>query len=146
MATTQRKLSAVRDSRQPGRDSGPDLRDAVAEALDAMKWLTPTDEAMRALAIRLAEQIELAADRLEEASAILHDAEGNPDIYRRMKKLEAWCNTAEVVNKLGPQLQAALTALGGTPGTRKAFQTEAPIGGRLAHLRAGASGAANPAG
>jgi hypothetical protein len=145
MGTTQRKLSAVRDSPQPEREPGPDLRDAVAESLDAMKWLSPSDEALRALAVRLAEQIEQAADRLAEASAILHDAEGNPDIYRRMKKLEAWCNTADVVTKLGPQLQAALTALGGTPATRKAFQTEAPIGGRLAHLRAGAPGAANPA-
>lgn len=146
MATTQRKLTAVRDSPQPEREPGPDLRDAVADSLDAMKWLAGTDEAMRALAVKLAEQIEAAFDRANEASAILHDAEGAADIYRRMKRLEAWCSAAETVSKLGPQLQAALTALGGTPGTRKAFQTEAPIGGRLAHLRAGAPGAASPAG
>jgi hypothetical protein len=36
-----------------------------------MDWLTPTDEAMKTLALRQAEEIEKAIDRAEELEAIV---------------------------------------------------------------------------
>ena len=60
----RRKLAAV--PAEPPRERAPDLRDAVKAAVDAMDWLTPTDAAMKTLALRQAEEIEKAVDRAEE--------------------------------------------------------------------------------
>lgn len=117
------------------RDRPPDLRDAVRASVDAMDWLTPTDQAMRALALRQAEEIERAADRTEELAAILRDAGGNPDIYKRVEKLAAMCEMTKAVGWLGPQLQGTLRDLGGTPAARAAMKKDKPVGSRLAQLR-----------
>jgi hypothetical protein len=100
-----------------------------------MDWLTPTDQAMRTLALRQAEEIEKAVDRAEEAASILRDAEGDPSIYKRLQKLEAMCEVTKTVGWLGPQLQGVLRDLGGTPAARAAMKKDKPVGSRLAQLR-----------
>src|SRR4051812_41169860 len=87
-----------------GRERAPDLRDAVKAAVDAMDWLTPTDQAMKTLALRQAEEIEKAVDRAEEMAAILRDANGQRDVYKRLQELEAMCEVTKTVGWLGPQL------------------------------------------
>lgn len=134
----RRKLAAVPD--KPPRERAPDLRDAVKDALAEMKWLTKSDGAMKALALRQAEEIEKAVDRAEEAAAILRDSAGDPSIYKRLQKLEAMCEVTKTVGWLGPQLQGVLRDLGGTPGARKDFNADKPVGGRLAQLRSAAAG------
>lgn len=96
----------------PGPSPTPDLATAVRGALAAMTWLGPSDQALSALALRLAEEID-GADPADAAKAM---------------------------GLLGPQLQRVLQDLGGTPGTRKALQPDQPVGGRLAQLRAAAAG------
>ena len=128
------RLAAVPDP-VAQRDRAPDLRDAVRASVDAMDWLTPTDQAMRALALRQAEEIEKAVDRTEELTAILRDAGGNPDIYKRVEKLASMCELAKTVGWLGPQLQGTLRDLGGTPAARAAMKKDKPVGSRLAQLR-----------
>lgn len=128
----RRKLAAVPDTQ---RERAPDLRDAVRATVDAMDWLTPTDEAMRTLALRQAEEIEKAVDRAEEAAAILRDAAGDPSIYKRLQKLEAMCEVTKTVGWLGPQLQGVLRDLGGAPAARAALKKDKPVGSRLAQLR-----------
>jgi len=113
----------------------------VKAAIDQMTWLTPADEALKALALRQAEEIEKAVDRAEELSAIMRDAAGSPDVYRRIEKLAAMCDVTKTVGWLGPQLQGVLRDLGGAPGARKAITKDRQVGGRLAQLRAGATGA-----
>lgn len=132
-----RRLSAV-PAKAP--DRAPDLRDAVRKAVDAMDWLTPTDEAMKALALRQAEEIEKAIDRADELADLRRDLAGDESAYKRLKNLEAMCEVTKTVGWLGPQLQGVLRDLGGTPAARKAMKGDAPIGGRLAQLRATASG------
>jgi len=100
-----------------------------------MDWLTPTDLAMRTLALRQAEEIEKAIDRAEEAAAILRDSGGDPGIYKRLQKLEAMCDVTKTVGWLGPQLQGVLRDLGGTPAARAAMKQDKPVGGRLAQIR-----------
>lgn len=139
MPPRTRKLAAVPAS--PPRERAPDLRDAVKAAIDQMTWLTPADEALKALALRQAEEIEKAVDRAEELSAIMRDAAGSPDVYRRIEKLAAMCDVTKTVGWLGPQLQGVLRDLGGAPGARKAITKDRQVGGRLAQLRAGATGA-----
>jgi hypothetical protein len=134
-----RHLSAVPDD-QPQRERAPDLRDAVRKAVDAMDWLVASDEAMRTLALRQAEEIEKAVDRAEELAAILREPGIQPDIYRRLQKLEAMCEVTKTVGWLGPQLQGVLRDLGGAPAARRALKKDKPIGGRLAQLRAAADG------
>lgn len=129
----RRKLAAVPEPQQ--RDRAPDLRDAVRDAVGAMDWLTPTDGAMRALALRQAEEIEKAVDRAEEAAAIIRDSGGDPGIYKRLQKLEAMCEVTKTVGWLGPQLQGVLRDLGGTPAARAAMKKDKPVGSRLAQLR-----------
>jgi hypothetical protein len=129
----RRKLAVVKAEQQ--RERAPDLRDAVKSAVDAMDWLTATDQAMKALALRQAEEIEKAIDRADELAGILRDAAGDPDIYRRIEKLGAMCDVTKTVGWLGPQLQGVLRDLGGTPAARKAMKPDKPIGGRLAQLR-----------
>jgi len=133
----RRRLAAVVEDQ---RERAPDLRDAVGAAVAAMDWLTPSDHAMRTLALRQAEEIEKAVDRAEELRAILRDAEGQADIYKRLQKLEAMCDVTKTVGWLGPQLQGVLRDLGGAPAARRALKKDKPIGGRLAQLRAAADG------
>lgn len=134
------RLVAVPDTQ---RERAPDLRDAVRVAVDAMDWLAPTDQAMKTLALRQAEEIEKAVDRAEELAQILRDAAGQPDIYKRVEKLAAMCEVTKTVGWLGPQLQGVLRDLGGTPAARAAMKKDKPVGSRLAQLRdaAGQQGA-----
>ena len=128
----RRKLAAVPMTE---RERAPDLRDAVRAAVDQMDWLTPTDQAMKTLALRQAEEIEKAVDRAEEAAAILRDSGGDPGIYKRLQKLEAMCEVTKTVGWLGPQLQGVLRDLGGAPAARAAMKKDKPVGSRLAQLR-----------
>jgi hypothetical protein len=138
MPPRTRKLAAV--PAEAPRERAPDLRDSVRATLGQMTWLTPADEAMKTLALRQAEEIEKAIDRAEEAAAILRDSGGDPSVYKRLQKLEAMCDVTKTVGWLGPQLQGVLRDLGGAPGARKQITADKPVGGRLAQLRADASG------
>jgi hypothetical protein len=102
-----------------------------------MGWLGPTDEAMKTLAIRQAEEIEKAVERAEElrAIAMAAAAQGELDVLKRVQALAAMCDVTKTVGWLGPQLQGVLRDLGGTPSARKALTTEKPVGSRLAQLR-----------
>lgn len=133
-----RRLAAV--PAETPRDRVPDLRDAVKDSIGQMNWCTPADDAMKALAQRLAQEIETAIDRAEELEALQRDAAGDLDVYKRLKNLEAMCSVTKTVGWLGPQLQGVLRDLGGAPGARKAFAADKPVGGRLAQLRAAAAG------
>jgi len=128
----RRRLAAVPVTQ---RERAPDLRDAVRSAVDAMDWLTPTDQAIRALALRQAEEIERAIDRAELLEAILRDAGNDPIVYKRLDALKAMCDVTKTVGWLGPQLQGVLRDLGGTPAARAAFKKDKPVGSRLAQLR-----------
>jgi ABC-type transporter Mla subunit MlaD len=128
-----RRLSVVTKKDQ---QRAPDLREAVRESAAAMDFLTDADKAMRALAERLAQEIEQAVDRADELAALQRDAAGDLDVYKRLKKLEAMCSVTKTVGWLGPQLQGVLRDLGGAPAARKALKADKPIGGRLAQLRA----------
>ena len=136
---TRRNLKSVEAADATQRERARDLRDAVAEALGAMTWLVASDQALRTLALRQAEEIEKAVDRAEEAAQIMRDAAGDPGVYKRLQKLEAMCDVTKTVGWLGPQLQGVLRDLGGTPTARKVMQPDKPVGGRLAQLRAGAA-------
>ncbi|HEX6968615.1 MAG TPA: hypothetical protein VF174_07385, partial [Micromonosporaceae bacterium] len=130
-----RKLAAVPN--EPPRERAPDLRDAVRQALDEMTWLTPADAAMKALALRQAEEIETAIDRAAELADLRRHLAGDESAYKRLKALEAMCDVTKTVGWLGPQLQGVLRDLGGAPGARKQMKADKPVGGRLAQLRAG---------
>jgi len=104
-----------------------------------MPWLTDSDQGMRALALRQAEEIEKAIDRAEVLADLRADAGGDESIFKRLAKLEAMCDVTKTVGWLGPQLQGVLRDLAGTPGGRVAMQADKPIGGRLAQLRASAA-------
>lgn len=133
----RRKLAAVPQT--PPRQRAPDLRDAVQAALGEMSWLTKADEAMKALALRQAEEIEKALDRAEELTQLRRDLAGEESAYKRLQKLEAMCDVTKTVGWLGPQLQGVLRDLGGAPSARKGMNADKPVGGRLAQLRAGAA-------
>lgn len=136
-----RKLTAVPATPvTPARERAPDLRDAVRAAVDAMDWLTATDGALRALALRQAEEIEAALDRAGELDELRRDLVGEESAFKRLKALEAMCDVTKTVGWLGPQLQGVLRDLGGTPAARAAMKADKPIGGRLAQLRADAAG------
>lgn len=134
---SRRKLTAVPDE---ARERARDLRDAVREAVDAMAWLGPSDEGLKTLALRQAEEIEKAIDRAEELAEVRRELAGDQSAYKRLQRLEAMCDVTKTVGWLGPQLQGVLRDLGGTPAARKALKEDKPIGGRLAQLRADASG------
>lgn len=130
----RRKLSAVPDA--PQRERAPDLRDAVKSALAKMDWLTDSDQAMKTLALRQAEEIEKAVDRAELLAELQRDAAAQGiDIYKRLEKLQAMCEVTKTVGWLGPQLQGVLRDLGGAPLARAALKKDKPVGGRLAALR-----------
>ena len=132
----RRKLAAVPST--PPRERAPDLRDAVKDALGQMTWLTPADDAMKALAMRQAEEIEKAVDRAEELTQLRRDLSGEESALKRLKALEAMCEVTKTVGWLGPQLQGVLRDLGGAPGARKQLTADKPVGGRLAQLRSAA--------
>ncbi len=131
-----RKLRAVPSDQ---RERAPDLRDAVAAALEGMTWLGPSDEALKTLALRQAEEIEKAIDRAEELEAVMDEFAGDRSMYKRLQKLEAMCDVTKTVGWLGPQLQGVLRDLGGTPAARKAMSEGKTVGGRLKQLRDDAS-------
>lgn len=124
---------------EPPRERSPDLRDAVQDAIEAMDWLTPADAAVKALALRQAQEIEQAIDRAEELAALRRELASDEGAYKRLRALEAMCDATKTVGWLGPQLQGVLTALGGTPAARKAMAKDKPVGGRLADIRAAAA-------
>jgi len=126
------------------RPAPPDLRDAVATTIDALK-LTKSDEGLAALARRAADEIEKAADRAAELGELRRDLAGDDGALKRLRALEAAADLTKVVGWLGPQLQGYLRDLGGTPAARAAMGIDKPIGGRLAKLRADAAGQADPA-
>lgn len=134
-----RRLAAVPEQPEPA--PAPDLRKAVTGALSAMPWLGKPDVALSALALRQAEEIEQAVTRAAQLAELRRDLAGDPVAYQRLRALEAMCDVAKVVALLGPQLQAALRDLGGTPAARKAMGADKQIGGRLASLRATAGNA-----
>jgi len=138
MPPRTRKLASVPTA--PTRERAPDLRDAVRAAVDKMDWLKDTDGAMKALALRQAEEIEKAIDRADELDQLRRDLAGDDSVYKRLQKLEAMCDITKTVGWLGPQLQGVLRDLGGTPAARAAMKTDQPVGGRLAQLRAAAGG------
>lgn len=135
----RRKLAVVAAAAQQ-RERAPDLRDAVRAAVTAMDWLKPSDQAMRALALRQAEEIEKAVERAEELASLRRDLAGDDGALKRLRALEAMCEVTKTVGWLGPQLQGVLRDLGGTPAARTAMKPDQPIGGRLAQLRADAAG------
>jgi hypothetical protein len=101
-----------------------------------MTWLTPTDGALKSLALHYAEEIEKAADRGDEYASIVVD---DQSMYKRLQKLEAMCDVTKTVGWLGPQLQGVLRDLGGTPAARAAMKSDKPVGSRLAQLRSDAA-------
>lgn len=128
-------MARLRPVPEPTGRQAPDLRESVAASLKAMAWLKPSDEAIKALALRLAEQIEEAADRQEMLRDLQGEAGGDMSLHKRLAKLEAMCDVTKLVGWLGPQLQGVLRDLGGTPAARKAMAEESPVGGRLKQLR-----------
>lgn len=138
MPPRTRRLAAVPTDEPAARERAPDLRDAVRATVDAMDWLTPTDEALKTLALRQAEEIEKAIDRAKELEVLRRDLAGDESAYKRLKALEAMCEVTKTVGWLGPQLQGVLRDLGGTPAARAAMKKDKPVGGRLAQIRAAA--------
>lgn len=135
----RKRLVAVPDAVPPAQGRAPDLRDAVKTATDAMSWLTDSDRALVALALRQAEEIEKAIDRAEELADLRRDLAGDESAHKRLKALEAQCDVTKAVGWLGVQLQGVIRDLGGTPAARAALKQDKPIGGRLAQLRADAA-------
>ena len=141
------RLAAVPNKSYP---PPPDLRDKLAEAIDAMQWLTAEDAAMVALAKHYVHQIETAvenADELERLHSEAHRMGDERDIFRkRLERLEAKVEVTRLVGWLGPQLQGVLRDLGGAALARKAVGKGSEGGKRLDGLRARAAGAASGAG
>lgn len=73
-------------------------------AIKDMTWLEPTDEAVKKMALTFAKLLDAAVDDYETGSITVTE-------FHKMLRL-------------GPDLLAALTALGGTPAARKAIQGE----------------------
>lgn len=121
----------------PERPPVPDLRDAVRLSIAQMGWLKPSDDAMKALALRTAAEIEEAIERAAEFEALMSHPElrGDTSAYKRLQALEAACNATKTVGWLGQQLQGYLRDLGGTPAARAAMKADKPVGSRLAQLR-----------
>lgn len=134
-----RKLSVAQQPAESYRP--PNMREAVETALADMTWLKPSDDAMKALALNLAERIEQASRTAAELDALWADARGEDmSVIKRLQRLEAAADAVKMLGWLGPQLQGVLRDLGGAPTARKAMQPEAPVGGRLAALRAALPG------
>lgn len=118
---------------EPTPRVSPDLREAVSGAIDGMTWLKPSDEGIKALALRYADEIENVTERADLYRGLLDEVP--QELMKRLQKLEAMCDVTKTVGWLGQQLQGVLRDLGGTPAARKAMAEDKPIGGRLAQLR-----------
>jgi hypothetical protein len=128
-------VARLKAAPEPKPRQAPDLREAVAEAIAGMGWLKPSDQAIRALALRYADEIEEATARADLLDELKQEFGGDRDMYKRLQRLEAMCDVTKTVGWLGQQLQGVLRDLGGTPAARKAMQEENPVGGRLKQLR-----------
>lgn len=82
------------------------LQESVEAAVAEMAWLKPSDQAMVALAVRYAAEIDKVGD------------------------------DQRAFGYLGQNLMAVLRSLGGAPAERKVLDVEGVIGGHLAELRA----------
>ena len=82
-----------------------DMEASVDAAIAQMTWLKPSDYAMVTLALKYAQQMDLAVD------------------------------DSRAVGYLGQQLHAVLRSLGGSPAERKALNIEGRPDGKLAELR-----------
>lgn len=129
-----RQLRVVQTPEAP-HDRAPDLRESVKAAIDAMTWLDASDNALIAVALRQAEEIETAIDRAQMLSDLYEEAVGDSAMYKKLQLLEAKCEVAKVVGLIGPQLTVTLRELGGSPGSRKLLKGDKPVGSRLAQLR-----------
>jgi hypothetical protein len=83
----------------------------VQQAIDAMHWLRASDTGMIVLAVKYAEQIDMANE----------------------------AGDTRAVGYLGQQLHGVLRSLGGSPAERKALNIEVKADGKLAELRAARS-------
>lgn len=110
------------------------LREEVERTLAEMKWLGPADRAMRALALKLAEEIDSARARAEEFGDLDGSFGPDEDEFHRLKRLEAWCDVAKMVGLLAPKLRDVLKDLGGTPATRKELGNTDPDAGRSSRV------------
>jgi hypothetical protein len=126
----------LKSAPEPTARQVPDLRVSVAEAINGMTWLSPSDAAIKALAMRYADEIEQVTERADLLRDLQSEVGGDPGLFKRLQKLEAMCDVTKTVGWLGQQLQGVLRDLGGTPAARKAMAESKPIGGRLAQLRA----------
>ena len=136
----RRRLVAI--PADPPREPAPDLRESVRSMLDTMTWLTDADAGMKALALRLADEIEQARDRAAAYASIRGDAGAEVDILKRLRALQAHCDATKSVGWLGPQLQGVLRDLGGSPAARRDILDGKPaknVGSRIAQLRAAAT-------
>ena len=113
----------------------PDLRASVDETIAAMPWLTEADRAMCDLARATADQIEDAVGRSELMAELIREAGGDVALIKRIQALEAQCEVTKVVGWLGQQLQGYLKELMGSPASRKAMGSGAPVGRRVAEIR-----------
>lgn len=111
------------------------LRDEVERTLAGMSWLGETDAGLRALALKLAEEIDSARARAEEFGQLDGTFERRDPDFDRLKRLEAWCDVAKTVSMLGPRLQSVLKDLGGAPAQRQLFETvDDEVTGRASRL------------
>lgn len=100
-----------------------------------MVWLTAADEGLKALALRMADHIEEAQALSDEVAEAWAEAGADQSIHRRLVKLEAAVDVAQMVARLGPQIAMVLKELGSGPRSRKSLNLEKRTGGRLAALR-----------
>lgn len=109
----------------------PTLRSVTSAALDSMPWLTVTDAPLRAVALRLAEQI----DRAEERADTYRTVQRADPLYHLPRALEAWCDVTRTVADLAPKLTTVLEKLGGTPAARRELDSQEPEGDLIEELR-----------
>ena len=111
------------------------LRDQVEATLAEMKWLGPTDDALRALALKLAEEIDSARARAEAFGALDGAFDRGDPAFERLRRLEAWCDVANTVGMLGPRLRDVLKDLVGAPAQRKELEVAGDeVTGRASRL------------
>jgi hypothetical protein len=94
------------------KTAGGSMLQGVQLAIDAMHWLKPSDGGMVTLALKYAEQVDVAT------------AQG--DLGK--------------IGYLGQQLHGVLRSLGGSPAERKALNIEGVSDGKLRELRAARAG------
>lgn len=106
------------------------LRSEVESSLAEMTWLGPADNALKALALKLAEEIDSARARADEFGRLESRFSTDDDEFYRLRRLEAWCDVAKTVAMLGPRLREVLVLAGGAPGARKDFAPVDPDAGK----------------